>query len=442
MMKTRIKPDDTILFVTLGCSKNVVDSERLMSQLAAHGLKVAHEREDVNARTVIINTCGFILDAKKESIDTILSFVKAKKQGKIDNLYVMGCLSERYAQELREEIPEVDQYFGVNSMQPILETLGYNYKENLIGERWLTTPSHYAFFKISEGCNRTCAFCAIPSMRGKYQSFPVEQLINEAKSLAAKGVKELIVIAQDTSNYGYDLYRKSQLSYLLQKISEIDGIEWIRLHYMYPVDFPDDLLETIKHNPKVCKYIDMPVQHISDNVLSLMRRGHTREHLVELIDRIRQTIPEICLRTTFLVGFPGETETDFEELCRFVETTRFDRAGVFTYSHEENTYAGIHYSDHIPYSIKKKRADHLMSIQQKISEQKNEQKVGQILKVIVDREEEDFFIGRTEFDSPEVDNEVLISKHTDIKVGSFCQVRITDADAFDLWAEFLPQKPF
>ncbi|HOK52461.1 MAG TPA: 30S ribosomal protein S12 methylthiotransferase RimO [Bacteroidales bacterium] len=434
-MKTRIKPDDTILFVTLGCSKNVVDSERLMSQLAAHGLKVAHERDDAKARTVIINTCGFILDAKKESIDTILSYVKAKKQGRIDNLFVMGCLSERYANELRQEIPEVDQYFGANSLKPIVESLGYNYQENLLGERWLTTPSHYAFFKISEGCNRTCAFCAIPSMRGKYQSFPIEQLVNEARLLAAKGVKELIVIAQDTSNYGYDLYRKSQLSHLIQKISEVDGIEWIRLHYMYPVDFPDDLLEVIKNNPKVCKYIDMPVQHISDNVLARMRRGHTREHLVELIDRIRQTIPGICLRTTFLVGFPGETDEDFEELCRFVETAQFDRAGVFTYSHEENTYAGNNYSDHIPYSIKKKRADQLMAIQQKVSEKKNEQKIGQTLKVIVDRMEDEFFIGRTEFDSPEVDNEVLIKKQAGIQVGNFYSVKITDADAFDLWGE-------
>lgn len=439
-MKTRIKPDDTILFVTLGCSKNVVDSERLMRQLSAHGLKVAYESDDADARTVIINTCGFILDAKKESIDTILSFVKAKKQGKIDNLYVMGCLSERYAQELRQEIPEVDQYFGTNSMQSIVETLGYNYQENLLGERLLSTPSHYAFFKISEGCNRGCAFCAIPSMRGKYQSFPVEQLVREAEFLAAKGVKELIVIAQDTSNYGYDLYRKSQLAYLIQKIAGIDGIEWIRLHYMYPVDFPDDLLDVIKNNPKVCKYIDMPVQHISDNVLMRMRRGHSREHLVELIDRIRQSVPEICLRTTFLVGFPGETDADFEELCRFVETTQFDRAGVFTYSHEENTYAGIHYTDTIPYKVKKQRADRLMAIQQKISELKNEQKIGQVMKVIVDREEDEFFVGRTEFDSPEVDNEVLIRKHPDIRVGNFYRVRITDADAFDLWGEIFLQK--
>jgi len=296
------------------------------------------------------------------------------------------------------------------------------------------------FFKISEGCNRGCAFCAIPSMRGKYQSFPVEQLVREAEFLAAKGVKELIVIAQDTSNYGYDLYRKSQLAHLIQKIAGIDGIEWIRLHYMYPVDFPDDLLDVIKNNPKVCKYIDMPVQHISDNVLMRMRRGHSREHLVELIDRIRQSVPEICLRTTFLVGFPGETDADFEELCRFVETTQFDRAGVFTYSHEENTYAGIHYTDTIPYKVKKQRADRLMAIQQKISELKNEQKIGQVMKVIVDREEDEFFVGRTEFDSPEVDNEVLIRKHPDIRVGNFYRVRITDADAFDLWGEIFLQK--
>ncbi len=433
-MKTRIKPNDEILFVTLGCSKNLVDTERLMTQLSSHGLRVIHERES-KARTVVINTCGFIADAKKESVDTILSFVNAKKKGKIDNLFVMGCLSERYAKELRQEIPEVDEYFGVNNIESIVQKLGYNYQQNLLGERKITTPAHYAFFKISEGCNRSCAFCAIPSIRGKYNSVPIEQLVLEAKSLADNGVKELIIIAQDTSFYGMDIYKKNHLTTLIRKVSEIDNIEWIRLHYLYPVDFPDDFLKELRANPKICKYIDMPIQHISDNVLQRMRRGHNREHLEELLEHIKYTIPNIALRTTFLVGFPGETEEDFDELCKFVEKFQFDRAGVFTYSHEENTYAGINYKDNVPNKIKKKRADQLMAIQQSISEKKNEAKVGKTLKVIIDREENDFFIGRTEIDSPEVDNEVIIKKSSYIKVGNFYPILITGADAFDLWGE-------
>ena len=431
-MKTRKNDSDTINVVTLGCSKNTVDSEKLMSQLSAHSLKVDFDSENSKARTVIINTCGFINDAKQESIDTIVDYIAAKQNGQIDNLYVMGCLSERYADALRIEMPEVDKFFGVNNIKDIIETLGYNYKSDLIGERLLTSPSHYAYLKISEGCNRKCSFCAIPLIRGSYQSFTVDDLVNEAKLLAGKGVKELMLIAQDISNYGNDIYKSSKLAYLTEKLAEIDGIEWIRLHYAYPSGFPKDILNVIQNNNKICKYLDIPFQHISNNMLKKMQRGLDKAKTIELIDEIRNKVPGIALRTTLLVGHPGETEKDFEELIEFVEKTRFDRLGVFPYSHEEDTYSAQNYKDNIPNKQKMYRADQIMAVQQKISTQINEGRIGKELKVIIDKKEGEYFIGRTEFDSPEVDNEVLVQTNESIQTGSFQQVKIIDASEFDL----------
>ena len=431
-MKTKKNSSDTINVVTLGCSKNTVDSEKLMSQLSAHSLKVDFDSENSKARTVIINTCGFINDAKQESIDTIVDYIAAKQNGQIDNLYVMGCLSERYADALRKEMPEVDKFFGVNNIKDIIETLGYNYKSDLVGERLLTSPSHYAYLKISEGCNRKCSFCAIPLIRGSYQSFSVEDLVNEAKLLAGKGVKELMLIAQDISYYGTDIYNSSKLTYLTEKLSEINGIEWIRLHYAYPSGFPKDLLDVMQNNPKICKYLDIPFQHISDNMLKKMQRGLNKTKTMELIDEIRSKVPDIAFRTTLLVGHPGETEKDFEELIDFVEKTKFDRLGVFPYSHEEDTYSANNYKDTIPNKQKMYRADQIMAIQQKISTQINQSRVGNELKVIIDKKEGEYYIGRTEFDSPEVDNEVLIQTNDNIQLGSFQQIKIIDSSEFDL----------
>jgi ribosomal protein S12 methylthiotransferase len=431
-MKTQKKASDTIQVVTLGCSKNTVDSEKLMRQLSAHSLKVEHENENSKARTVIINTCGFINDAKQESIDTIVSYIQAKKDGNIDNLYVMGCLSERYADALRDGFPEVDNFFGVNNIKDIIESLGYNYKGDLIGERLLTTPNHYAYLKISEGCNRKCAFCAIPLIRGPYQSTPVEDIVTEATLLAKNGVKELMIIAQDISYYGTDLYEAPLLAYLVEKLSEINGIEWIRLHYAYPSGFPKDLFKVMRNNPKVCKYLDIPFQHISDNMLKKMRRGLNKEKTIKLIDNLRTQVPGIALRTTLLTGHPGETEKDFDELVEFVEKTRFERLGVFTYSHEEDTYAALKYKDSVPDKLKLHRADTIMSIQQKISTELNHKRIGQELKTIIDRKEDDYYIGRSEFDSPEVDNEVIVNSSKKLKIGEFTNVKITDANEFDL----------
>jgi ribosomal protein S12 methylthiotransferase len=436
-MKNRHTPNNKILFITLGCSKNTVDSERLMRQLSLNSLDVEYENYNSDARTVIINTCGFILDAKKESIDVILSYAEAKRQGKIDHLLVMGCLSERYTSDLQKEIPEVDKFFGVNAIAPILEYLGCNYQKQLINERLITTPSHYAYLKISEGCNRSCAFCSIPSIRGNYQSFPIPDLLNEARFLASNGVKELILVAQDTSVYGNDLYKKNMLVELINQLSEIDGIEWIRIHYLYPTDFSNDLLKVINNNPKVCKYLDIPIQHISDNMLLAMKRGHTKSQLINLIDKIRNSIPEIVLRTTLMVGFPGESEEDYMELLNFVEKVRFDRLGVFTYSHEEGTYAGLHYDDHVSKGIKNRRASRLMSLQQEISLENNKARIGKTIKILIDREEKEYFIGRTEYDSPEVDNEIFLTRDDRIRVGQFYPVLITDADAFDLWGQMV-----
>ena len=434
-MKTQKKASDKILVVTLGCSKNTVDSEKLMQQLSANSLLVEHDVENSEARTVFINTCGFINDAKQESIDTIVDYIKAKQQGSIDNLYVIGCLSERYADFLRKEMPEVDRFFGVNNLKEIIESLGYNYKDNLLGERLLSTPSHYAYLKIAEGCNRKCAFCAIPLIRGSYQSLPVEDLLKEAKLLAAKGVKELMLIAQDISYYGNDIYEAPLLAYLVEKLSELKGIEWIRLHYAYPAGFPKDLLRVMRENPKVCNYLDIPFQHISDNMLKIMRRGLNKKATLNLIDDLREQVPGIALRTTLLTGHPGEMDSDFEELVEFVEKTKFERLGIFTYSHEEDTYAATKYKDSIPSKLKMFRANTIMEIQQKISAEKNEAKVGLAYKTIIDKKEGDYFIGRTEYDSPEVDNEVLIHSNKQLKTGEFYSVKIKETNEFDLIGE-------
>lgn len=425
-----------INLVTLGCSKNVVDSEKLMGQLERSGFQLIHDSSSTKAKTVVINTCGFIKDAKEESVDTILQFAQAKLKGKIDNLYVIGCLSERYKKDLEKEIPEVDQFFGVNSLPEVVRVLGAEYKDELIGTRMLTTPSHFAYLKISEGCDRTCAFCAIPLIRGKHVSRPMEELVEECIQLAEKGVKEVILIAQDLTYYGLDIYKKQEISALVRKISEIEGIEWIRLHYAYPHRFPEDLIAEMRDNPKVCKYLDIPLQHISNNVLFKMRRSSTREDIIALITKLRREIPSVAIRTTLLTGFPEESDADFAELLEFVKQTRFDRLGVFPYSHEENTHAARQFKDGIPEKVKNQRVEDIMTLQQAISMEKNAEKVDQTFRVIIDREEADYWIGRTEFDSPEVDNEVLIEKtNKTLRAGDFCNVRITDSAEFDLFGK-------
>jgi ribosomal protein S12 methylthiotransferase len=436
-VKTTIRKNDKIHVITLGCSKNLVDSEKLMRQLSEHNIAIEHDKDQSDARTVIINTCGFINDAKQESIDTILNHIKAKQQGLIDHVYVMGCLSERYADALKNEIPEVDKYFGVNNIKDIIESLGYNFKDNLIGERLVSTPSHYAYLKISEGCNRKCAFCAIPLIRGPYQSQSIKDLVHESKSLANKGVKELILIAQDLSYYGKDIDNTYQLPSLINQISEISGIEWIRLHYAYPLGFPKEIAHIMLNNPKVCKYLDIPFQHISDNMLKTMRRGLNKEKTIKLIESLRKEVPDLALRTTLLVGHPGEKEKDFEELVEFVKATRFERLGVFTYSHEEDTLAYKKMKDSIPAKVKMERADYIMKVQQGISEELNVAKIGKTYKVLIDGMEGDNYIGRTEYDSPEVDNEVIIKSAKKLKTGSFYNVKITEASEFDLSGEVI-----
>ena len=425
-MKT--KPDKHLInVVTLGCSKNVVDSEVLLRQLDANGLKVVHNSE-AGSDTVIINTCGFIHDAREESIDTILQYVQAKERGDIRNLYVMGCLSERYKADLEKEIPDVDKYFGTNDLKSIIN----NYKENLTGERLLTTPSHYAYLKISEGCDRQCSFCAIPLMRGKHRSKLPEQLIREAESLAAKGVRELILIAQDLTYYGIDLYRKQALADLLIQLATLRGIEWIRLHYAYPAGFPEDVLKVIREYPVICKYLDIPFQHISDPVLKKMRRGVTRRQTYDLIDKFRREIPDLTLRTTLMVGHPGEGEKEFDELIEFVRQVRFDRLGVFMYSEEEDTFGARNFTDIIPGEVKQDRLNRIMEMQQSISLELNQNKIGKELKVIIDSREGDYYVGRTEADSPEVDNEVLVRTGQELQTGDLYGVRITDANEYDL----------
>ena len=419
--------------ITLGCSKNLVDSEFLIRQLEAGGFSVEHDPADPRGEIVVINTCGFIGDAKEESIDTILDFAEAKKRGKIRKLFVMGCLSERYFDQLGREIPEVDKFYGKFNWKELISEMGSSYRPDLTNERSLTTPAHFAWLKISEGCNRTCSYCAIPIITGKHRSRAIEDLLDEASFLASKGVKELQVIAQDLSYYGTDLYKKRMLATLIEKLTEIEGIEWVRLHYAYPAGFPGDVLDVMAQNPKVCAYMDIALQHISDNILKLMRRGITKKESIQLIREMREKVPGIHLRTTMITGHPGETRKDFEELLEFISATRFERLGVFTYSHEEDTFAWKNYEDNIPFTVKQERADRIMELQRNISRELNEQKVGQTLKVIIDRKEDGFFVGRTEFDSPEVDPEVLIPDSENLKTGQFYNVRITAADDYDLY---------
>ena len=419
----------------MGCSKNLVDSEVLVTQLKHNDFEVEHQSEKKDANIIIVNTCGFIDRAKEESINTILSYAKQKEKGKIDKLYVTGCLSQRYKDDLEAEIPQVDAYFGTLELPQLLEKLNADYKHELVGERFLTTPQHYAYLKISEGCNRTCTFCAIPLMRGKHISKSIEEIVAEAKNLAKQGVKEIMLIAQELTYYGLDIYKERALAKLLYQLNEVEGIEWIRLHYAYPSKFPLDVLDAIRNCGKVCKYLDIPLQHANNEVLKRMQRQITQEETKELIRQIRAKIPGIAIRTTMLVGFPGETEEEFQDLCDFVQEMQFERLGVFQYSHEDDT-AAYNLEDDVPQEIKEERAGRLMQIQQEISFQKNEAKVGQIFKVLIDRKEGGYFVGRTEFDSPEVDNEVLIdAKKNYCRVGDFCKVKIYDVTDFDLYGE-------
>lgn len=432
-MKTKTVKKNKVNIVTLGCSKNIYDSEVLMGQLNANGIAVTHESNKEDFNIVIINTCGFIDNAKEESINTILNYADAKSRGWVDKVYVTGCLSERYKDDLKLEIPEVDSWFGTRELPALLKTLKADYKYELVGERLLTTPRHFAYFKISEGCDRPCSFCAIPLMRGKHISTPIETLVENAKKLAANGTKELLLIAQDSTYYGLDIYKKRTLADLMNQLSEVEGIDWLRLHYAFPSGFPEDVLDVIQNNPKVCKYIDMPLQHISDSILKSMKRGINGQKTYELIEKIRTKVPGIALRTTLISGYPGETQQHHEELLDFVRTARFDRLGVFAYSHEENTGA-YKLEDDVPFEVKQERVNEIMDLQRGISEELNFQKVGKTLKVLIDKAEGEYFIGRTEFDSPEVDNEVLIAKKdTYVRVGDFVNVKIEKSTDFDLY---------
>lgn len=434
-MKTRTIHKDKVNVITLGCSKNVVDSENIITQLRGNDYEVVHDSNDEDANIVIINTCGFIDLAKEESINTILNYAEVKKEGGIEKLYVTGCLSQRYKDDLEEEIPEVDAYFGTLELPGLLAKLNADYKHDLIGERLITTPQHYAYLKISEGCNRTCSFCAIPLMRGKHISQPIEALVKEAKSLARRGVKELMLIAQELTYYGLDIYKKRALPELLHALADVEGIEWIRLHYAYPSKFPTEIFDVMAERPEICNYLDMPLQHANNDVLARMRRQITREETVELIRTAREKVPDLTLRTTLLVGFPGETDEEFQDLCNFVEEMRFDRLGVFQYSHEENTIA-YDLEDDVPAEVKAERANRIMEIQQEISYQKNQAAIGQVYKVLFDRKEGGYFVGRTEGDSPEVDNEVLVdASKSYVRIGDFARIRITDATDYDLFGE-------
>jgi ribosomal protein S12 methylthiotransferase len=431
-MRTKSIRPKKINVVTLGCSKNIYDSEVLSGQLKANGKEVVHEGE---GEVVVINTCGFIANAKQESIDTILHFVNQKNQGAVEKVYVTGCLSERYKEDLEKEIPDVDRYFGTRNLPELLKTLGADYKHELVGERLNSTPKHFAYLKISEGCDRPCSFCAIPLMRGSHRSTPIEDLVTEAEALAAKGVKELILIAQDLTFYGLDLYKERALARLLKALVKVDGIEWIRLHYAFPTGFPEDVLEVIANEPKVCNYIDIPLQHIADPVLKSMRRGTTKAKTDELLRKFRASVPGMAIRTTLIVGYPGETEEDFEVLKNWVKETRFERLGCFTYSHEENTHA-YQLEDDVPEEVKEQRAAEIMEIQGQISWELNQRYVGGVYRCLVDRVEDGFFVARTEFDSPEVDNEVLVdAKKHYLRVGDFVNLKIVEAADFDLYAE-------
>jgi ribosomal protein S12 methylthiotransferase len=435
-MKTKGTRTNKVNIVTLGCSKNIVDSEVIYTQLKGNGYQVTHESKKDNANIVIINTCGFIDNAKEESVETILRYADAKEAGIVDKVYVTGCLSHRYKDELSVEIPSVDAWFGTNELPRLLKTLKADYKHELIGERLLTTPAHYAYLKIAEGCDRPCSFCAIPLMRGGHVSTPIEQLLVEAKSLARRGTKELILIAQDLTYYGLDLYKKRELASLLDQLADVEGIEWIRLQYAYPSGFPLEVLDVIKNRSNVCNYLDMPLQAGSTELLKIMRRGITRQKTEELVQIIRDKVPDIALRTTLIAGHPGETEAIFEETIDFVERMRFDRLGVFTYSHEEQTYAH-NLPDDVPAETKQQRADDIMAVQQDISWELNQKRVGQTHKVLFDRKEGGYFVGRTQFDSPEVDNEVLVPAAQFVRLGDFAQVKINRAEEFDLYGDLI-----
>ncbi|MCL5246990.1 30S ribosomal protein S12 methylthiotransferase RimO [Cellulophaga sp. 20_2_10] len=431
-MRTKSLKTNKINVVTLGCSKNVYDSEVLMGQLKANGKEVAHEEE---GNIVVINTCGFIDNAKEESVNTILDFVQKKEAGEVDKVFVTGCLSERYKPDLLKEIPNVDEYFGTSQLPSLLKALGADYKHELIGERVTTTPKNYAYLKIAEGCDRPCSFCAIPLMRGKHKSTPIEDLVTESEKLAAKGVKELILIAQDLTYYGLDLYKKRNLAELLESLVKVEGIEWIRLHYAFPTGFPMDVLDLMNKEPKICNYLDIPLQHISDSILKSMRRGTTQAKTTKLLQDFRTVVPGMTIRTTLIVGYPGETEEDFETLKQWVTDMRFERLGCFTYSHEENTHA-YNLDDNVPEEVKQDRANQIMEIQSQISWELNQEKIGETFKCIIDRKEGNYFVGRTEFDSPDVDNEVLIdaTKHY-LKQGEYTNIKITQAEDFDLYGD-------
>lgn len=437
-MKARTLKKNKVNVVTLGCSKNIVDSEVLMGQLKANNFNVEHESSNDDHNIIIINTCGFVENAKQESIDTILRYSDAKKKGDIEKLYVTGCLSERYKKDLEKEIPDVDAYFGTRELPKILKTLKADYKHELVGERLLTTPFHYAYFKISEGCDRPCSFCAIPLMRGGHVSVPKEELVQRAKNLAAKGTKELLLIAQDLTYYGLDIYKKRELADLVDRLSDVEGINWIRLHYAFPSGFPMEVLDVMNKKANVCNYLDMPLQHITDNMLKSMKRGTTKQKTIDLVNQIRDKVPGIAIRTTLIAGYPGETQKDHEEMLRWVEDTKFDRLGIFTYSHEENTGA-FQLKDNVSEKIKKQRADAVMAIQQEISYNLNQQKIGKTFNVLFDKKENDFFVGRTEFDSPDVDNEVLVKANdeTYVRIGDFAKVKINEASDFDLYGELI-----
>ncbi|MGB0871133.1 MAG: 30S ribosomal protein S12 methylthiotransferase RimO [Flavobacteriales bacterium] len=437
-MKTKTLKKNKINVVTLGCAKNIFDSEVMMSQLKANDYEVEHESQSEDSAIVIVNTCGFIDSAKEESVNTIIQFAEAKEAGLIEKLFVTGCLSERYKDDLEKEIPDVDKYFGTKDLPKLLKVLRADYKKELVGERLLTTPSHYAYFKIAEGCDRPCSFCAIPLMRGKHVSTPIEQLIENAKKLVANGTKEILLIAQDLTFYGLDLYKERKLAELLDRLAQIEGLDWIRLHYAYPAGFPMDVIDVMKKHDNICNYLDMPLQHGSTKVLKDMRRGITREKTTKLIQDIRAKIPDIAIRTTLIAGYPGETEEDFEEMMQWIEEMKFERLGIFPYSHEENTHA-YNFEDNVPEDVKQKRAEDVMELQASISWELNQKRVGKIYNVLFDKVEEGYFVGRTEFDSPEVDNEVLVpvSEENHVRIGDFAKVEITSADHYDLYGKVI-----
>ncbi|MDA8956608.1 30S ribosomal protein S12 methylthiotransferase RimO [Flavobacteriales bacterium] len=436
-MRTKSIKKNKINVITLGCSKNIYDSEILMGQLTANDIAVEHESEANDSNIVVVNTCGFIDNAKEESINTILDQARRKSDGEIEKLFVTGCLSERYKDDLEKEISDVDQFFGTTDLPKLLQALGADYKHELIGERITTTPKHYAFLKIAEGCDRPCSFCAIPLMRGKHKSKSIENLVIEASKLAKDGVKELILIAQDLTYYGLDIYGKRRLADLLTELSKVDGIDWIRLHYAFPTGFPEDVLDVIKNTPNICNYIDIPLQHINDEVLKSMRRGTNHQKTDKLLKMFREKVPGIAIRTSLIVGYPGETQAQFEEMKEWVRTTKFDRLGVFTYSHEENTHAHLLVDD-VPEEVKHQRAEDIMELQSQISFDSNQKKIGQTFRVLFDRKEGEYFIGRTEFDSPDVDNEVLVkAENTYVRMGDFSQVLIVSADHYDLYGEIV-----